>query len=373
MNKHKNKYIYLLIIINLSCAVGAASAAGIQDADNVTVEQQEKLRLIEAQEPPPEMDYYDGPPLNIFFHALVARPETAFTGSRRDHFLEWYVTAGEYKKILYELYKKHYVLTDIKELYEVTYSGGQKRVIYKKPYIPKGKKPMILSVDDLSYYTFAKQHATIHKLVIDDNNNIAGWTADKNSGELSYDLDTVTSLEEFIGMYPDFSVRGARGIIALTGFEGVLGYRTHQLNNPDYQREKENAIKVVNRLKEIGWHFASHSWGHLNLPKISLASLINDTNRWDSEVRPILGDTDLYIYPYGAAIEHIEEKHKILRDRNFNVFFGVGPGSVFRQRQNHIFFDRRNIDGFYFRTFKNRPDRLFNIEDVIDAQARQGK
>ena len=371
MNKYKITCIYLLIIFLLiSCVTGIAVSenASVREID---VEKRAETNPVQEREPP-VMVYYEGPVLNVFFHALVARPETAFTGSRKDHFLEWYVTAGEYKKILYELYKKDYVLTDIKQLYEVTYTNGRKRVIYKKPYIPQGKKPIILSVDDLSYYTFAKQYATIHKLVIDDNNRIAGWTANESGGELSYNLDTVTSLEEFIGLYPDFSVRGARGIIALTGFEGVLGYRTHKLNAGDYMEEKENAIRVVKRLKETGWHFASHSWGHPNLQKISLSGFINDANRWDSEVRPILGDTDLYVYPYGAAIEHIEEKHKELRDKNFNVFFGVGPGSETRQKPNHIFFDRRNIDGFYFRVFKNRADRLFNIEDVIDAKARQG-
>ena len=362
-----------MIIINLSCVVVSASAVGTQDADNVTVEEQEESPPIQAQEPPSVMVYYEGPVLNIFFHALVARPETAFTSSRKEHFLEWYVTADEYKKILYELYKKDYVLIDIKELYEVINSSGHKRVNYKKPYIPRGKKPMVLSIDDLSYYESVRRLASIHKLVIDDNNRIAGWTANRSGGELSYDLDAVTYLEEFIGMYPDFSVRGAKGIIALTGFEGVLGYRTHELNAPGYQEEKENAIKVVNRLKEMNWHFASHSYGHPNLPEITLARLENDTNRWDREVRPVLGDTDLYIYPYGAGVEHIEAKHKILRDRNFNVFFGVGLGFTLLQRQSYLYFDRRNIDGFYFRVFRNRSDRLFNIEDVIDTQARRGR
>ena len=368
MNKYKI-FIYLLIILNASCITGSSAAVKTQAAN--TAEQQKASQAIKEKEAP-VMAYYERPVLNIFFHPLVARPETAFTGSRKEHFLEWYVTAGEYKKILYELYKKDYVLIDIKELYEVTNTTGRKRVTFKKPYVPQGKKPMILSIDDLSYYTFARQHATIHKLVIDNNNRIAGWTANGSGGELSYDLDAVTYLEEFIRMYPDFSIRGARGIIALTGFEGVLGYRTHALNAPDYKEEKENAIKVANRLKEIGWHFASHSWGHPDLTEISLTDFINDTRRWDREVRPLLGDTDLYIYPYGTGVEHIEEKHRELRDRNFNVFFSVGPGFNFRQRYNYIYFERRNIDGLYFREYKNRTDRLFNIEDVIDAQARRG-
>jgi len=378
MNKHKNACIFFLIFfLYISCVISSnyKSAAPVNAPAKITLAsvQEEETQEDQERELPSAMVYYEEPVLNIFFHALVARPETAFTSSRKDHFLEWYVTAEEYKKILNELYKKDYVLTDIKELYEVINTNGHKRVNFKKPYIPLGKKPMVLSIDDLSYYESVRRLASIHKLVIDDNNHIAGWTADGSSGELSYDLDAVTYLEEFIGMYPDFSVRGARGIIALTGFEGVLGYRTHELNSHSYQEEKENAIRVVNRLKELGWHFASHSWGHPNLREISLTRLENDMNRWDREVRPVLGDTDLFIYPYGSGVEHIEAKHKILRDKNFNVFFGVGPGFTLLQRQSYLYFDRRNIDGFYFRVFRNRADRLFNIEDVIDAEARQAK
>ena len=371
MRKNKTVYICLLIILSLVLFIKCSGKSNML-VIKAAAAGKEETQQIQAEEPR-VMVYYEGPVLNIFFHALVARPETAFTGSMRNHYLKWFVTVGEFKKVLHELYKKDYVLVDIKELYEITYTNGRKNVNFKKPYIPEGKKPMVLSVDDLNYYKNDKRYATIHKLVIDNNNRIAGWTANESGGELSYDLDITTCMEEFIRIYPDFSIRGARGIIALTGFEGVLGYRTHELNAPEYETEKENAIKVVNRLKEMGWHFASHSWGHPNLREISFARFLRDMNLWDKEVRPIVGDTDLFIYPLGAGVENIEEKHKALRDNNFNVFFGVGLGFTMWQRQNYIYFDRRNIDGIYFSVFKNRKDRLFNIEDVIDEDARRGK
>ena len=320
--------------------------------------------------PEPELFPYEGQLLHIFFHALVARPETAFKSKDKDHFLDWYVTADEYKKILQALYDSNYVLIDINEVYEVISTNNVKRVVYKKPHVPEGKHPLIISIDDLSYHKNVRENASVHKLVIDDKGGIAAWTDDRKSastgGGLSYDLDVVTYLEEFIKKHPDFSVRGARGIIALTGFEGVLGYATHKLNDPGYGEEKQKAVAVANKLKELGWRFASHSWGHPNLPEISMAWFINDTNRWDREVRPILGDTNLYVYPFGADVESIEEKHKILRDRNFIVFFGVGSGRLHREHHQHIYFSRRNIDGVYFRLFRNRADRLFNIDYVID-------
>ncbi|MCL2180799.1 MAG: hypothetical protein FWB83_06690 [Treponema sp.] len=382
MKKSNKIFIcFLIFIIILSCARAqdnpSLASSTQETAPSANIE-------VTAPQAEPPMVYYDGSVLNIFFHPLVSRPQDAFRSSHRSFFLEWYVTAGEYKKVLDELYAANYVLVDINELYEITNVNGQKRVTGKRVLVPQGKKPMILSIDDLSYYDFVRENASVYKLIIDDNNRIAAWTDTASGGEISYDLDVVTYLEVFLAEHPDFSVRGAKGIIALTGYEGVLGYQTHVgyegvtgtpnariLNSPEYLEEKAKAIAVVNRLKELGWHFASHSWGHLNMPNIPMSWFMNDTNRWDREVRPILGDTDLYIYPFGAGVESIEEKHRVLRERGFSVFFGVGAGFTFREMQSYIYFDRRNIDGQYFRTFRNNENRLFDIDRVIDDQARR--
>ncbi len=82
----------------------------------------------------------------------------------------------------------------------------------------------------------------------------------------SYDL--VPLLEDFIQEHPDFSYRGARAIIAFTGYEGILGYRTagsDAADNPNYQQDREQAAKVAQCLRDNGWELASHSWGHLKL------------------------------------------------------------------------------------------------------------
>jgi len=313
---------------------------------------------------------YEGRLLNIFFHPVIARPEIAFTGSRKNHFLEWFVTADEFRRVLNEMYMDNYVLIDINEFYDVTYTNGAKRVTVKKLLVPEGKKPLILSIDDLNYYTSMRNNGTVHKLVIDKNGKLAAWTANAREGEISYDLDIITITEDFIRQHPDFSVRGAKGIIALTGFEGVFGYQTQRKNDPAYSKEEEGAIAVANKLKELGWRFASHSYTHWSMPDISMQSFLYDANRWDTDVRPILGDTDLYIYPYGNGVEAQQNKHRVLREKGFNIFFGVGYGWNHYQRTEYILINRRNIDGFYFREYRNRKDKLFDIDKVIDKRYR---
>jgi len=363
MSKIKFIKHILVCFLFFSLVFSCATSKNVKDSGNENNKKTE-----------PVMVYYEGELLNIFFHAVIARPEIAFRGSRRDHYREWFVTADEYKKILNELYLQDYVLVDIKEFYTVTYTNKIKTIKANKLLVPQGKRPLILSVDDLSYYDTNRRNGTVHKLVIDKNGSIAAWTDTPSGGEISYDLDIITITEDFIKKHPDFSIRGAKGIIAPTGFEGVLGYRTQANNSKSdgYKKEIENAVKVANKLKELGWRFASHSYGHLDMPKVTMTAFLNDLDSWDKEVKPILGETDLYVYPYGAALEKQEEKHKVLRDRNYNLFFGVGNGYGYKigPRSEYIYLTRRNIDGCYFRLFRNSDKKLFDIDKVMDKQNR---
>ena len=88
----------------------------------------------------------------------------------------------------------------------------------------------------------------------------------------------VPLIDRFVEKHPDFSYRGARGIVALTGYNGILGYRTdisyetrpadlddnkvEWLNaHPDFslEKEREEAKKVAEAMKKEGWLFASHT------------------------------------------------------------------------------------------------------------------
>ena len=135
---------FLFFLLIFSCST-SKNVNGSGDANK----QKKNKPLMKAD---PVMVYYEGDLLNIFFHALIARPEIAFKGNRKDHYKEWFVTADEYKKILDELYLQNYVLVDIKEFYTVTYTNKIKTVKANKLLVPQGKRPIVLSVDDLSYY-----------------------------------------------------------------------------------------------------------------------------------------------------------------------------------------------------------------------------
>ena len=106
-------------------------------------------------------------------------------------------------------------------------------------------------------------------------------------------------LNEFIDEHPDFSYKGAKAILAFTGYNGVLGYRT----DPDlaktaeegnknaeeygvfnYQEEIEAAKPVVQALIDDGWELASHSYGHISYGS-SFEKVKEDADKWQGTCR----------------------------------------------------------------------------------------
>ena len=172
---------------------------------------------------------YDGVVEHLFFHPVVAYPELAFDGDyKSDGIDDWMVTAGEYLKILESVYEKGYVLVDIADCWsEQTNEAGETRMVKNTLYLPEGKKPLILSYDDVNYYEYMLENGFTYKLIIGDDGKLASWGLDPEGNEvISRDLDAVTILDKFVEEHPDFSPFGAKGCLSLTGYEGILGYRT---------------------------------------------------------------------------------------------------------------------------------------------------
>lgn len=64
------------------------------------------------------------------------------------------------------------------------------------------------------------------QLVIDDNGDIKCEYKKADGTVVTGDYDVVPILDSFIKEHPDFSYHGRKGILAMTGYDGVLGYRT---------------------------------------------------------------------------------------------------------------------------------------------------
>ncbi len=311
---------------------------------------------------------YTGPIEHIFFHPLIAYPNLAFDGdSHSQGYKDWFVTVKEFDRILDSLFKNNYILINIDALYTEKFVNEKKIMVQKKLMLPKDKKPLILSIDDMNYYDYMRRNGNVYQLILDTNNNIATYSKNPDGTDhIAYDNEIIPILESFIKEHQDFSYNGARGFIGLTGFQGVLGYRTNKLNAPNYTTEKEEALKVINRLKELGWKFASHSYDHLDANKVSYDRLVKDTNQWKKQVESLIGETNIYIYPFGSRIKNNQKKLNFLIDSGFNIFLSVGPLPYLSIKPDYLLMDRRHIDGIAFTYQQKRLMNLFNIKDVID-------
>ena len=171
--------------------------------------------------------------------------------------------------------------------------------------------------------------------------------------------------------HPDFSLNGQKGVVALTGYNGVLGYRTNELNNKDYLKRKEDAKKVVKAMKRDGWTFASHSWGHIDFANSSYHQIVRDTKRWKNEVEPIIGKTDLFIYPHGAQDRGSKAYQYLVHDEGFKFLAGVGPNNFTDIGNDSVYQDRVAIDGLNLYDFKYKLKPFLDPSKVYSEKDRQ--
>ena len=209
---------------------------------------------------------------HLFFHPVIAYPQWAFhdcgaSQSERYGLDDWMVTADEYAKILQSVYEKGYILVAIEDVWsEVTDESGT-HMVRNTLKLPEGKKPLIISFDDVNYYPYMLEQGFTSKLVVGEDGEIWAECTDPYTKEtfLTKEGDATTMLDEFVYEHPDFSLNGAKAIFSLTGYYGILGYRTQDdrdiaKDSPERAAFEANraaeieAVKpVIARLKETGW------------------------------------------------------------------------------------------------------------------------
>ncbi|SFP60964.1 hypothetical protein SAMN05216343_11069 [Oscillibacter sp. PC13] len=331
---------------------------------------------------------WDGVVEHLFFHPIVSYPELAFNGDSEANGIDDYmVTVGEYGKILQSVYEKGYVLVDIGDVWsETTGENGQPKMVRNTLYLPEGKKPLILSYDDTNYYPYMLENGFTYKLILGEDGKIASWGKDPQGNEvISRDLDAIPILDKFVEEHPDFSPFGAKGCLSLTGYEGILGYRTQttttgwtEAQEANRQREIEAVRPIVAELKRTGWTFGSHTWGHIRLGgSKSLETVQVDTQRWLSEVGSLVGPTTILFYPHGERPDGDDWKKtgpifQYLQSQGFRVFCSVGieSFSYLKKDISAVICDRLHPDGTTLRYSRQRYLQFYDAKDIMDVAVR---
>lgn len=310
---------------------------------------------------------------HVFFHTLIVDTSKSFDGEYTEAGYNQYMTTiSEFNKMLEEMYKRNYVLVDIHDLaHEEVLEDGSTKLVAGDIMLPPDKKPFVMSQDDVSYYSYMTGDGFASRIVIGDDGMPTCEYVQDDGTVVRGDFDLVPLLERFIQEHPDFSYRGARATLALTGYDGVLGYRTCPTADDYNEADIATATAVAARMRECGWTFASHSWGHRLYGSISASSLAEDARKWDEQVRPIIGDTDVIIYAHGEDIAGIGKysgaKYETLKSYGFKYFCNVDAHEYWVQLTgDYLRQGRRNLDGYRMWYNPEMLDDLFEVDDVWD-------
>ncbi|NLK03226.1 MAG: polysaccharide deacetylase family protein [Clostridiales bacterium] len=312
---------------------------------------------------------------HIFFHSLIADNSKAFDGDYDSVGYNMYMTTVyEFKKMMQAMYEDGYVLVSVHDLAkQITDEDGNTKFVPGEIYLPEGKKPFVLSQDDVNYYDYMEGDGFASRIVIGEDGKPTCEMILEDGSVVQGPFDIVPILDEFVEEHPDFSYKGAKGILALTGYEGALGYRTNDPTSPTYEQDKETVKEVARVLKENGWEFASHSWSHRNMGEKSFEFIKQDTDRWLEEVGSLIGPTDILIFPYGVDIErtmghYSSNKYHYLKEVGFNYFHGVDSKPWMHLKDDYVRMTRRPLDGQAMLQFPERLQDLFILEEIIDPE-----
>ena len=136
-------------------------------------------------------------------------------------------TVDEFNAITQQMYDRGYVMVSINDLVKKTVDDDG-TVHYEEGdiYLPEGKKAFVLSLDDLSYYHSYDGRGIASKMVVGDDGKPTCEYIQDDGTVVTGAYDCIPLMDQFIEAHPDAVYHNARGTVALTGYDGILGYRT---------------------------------------------------------------------------------------------------------------------------------------------------
>ncbi len=311
---------------------------------------QARATLIEHNDP--------GAIANLSFHVLIADPARAFTNSvYGGKYNQNFVTVDEFERILEQLYSNGYVLVEMESFIAETVTGDTITYAAKPIKLPDGKKPIMITETMVNYFNYMidsdddgepdKDGAGFaSRLVVDDlTGEITAEMVNAAGETVRGDYDLVPILEKFIEAHPDFSYQGARATLAVTGHEGVFGYRI----NPEvietkgqayYDEQAEGAKKIVNALKAKGYEIACYTYSNTAYGGKSATEIKNDIDNWTNEIVPVIGAVDTLVYAQKSDISstgaYTGGKFNVLYDAGFRYFISNGNTPACTVSSNYV-------------------------------------
>lgn len=328
--------------------------------------------------------------INLSFQTLIADPARAFADKEYGNSLKKnFITVSEFQKILERLYANDYVLVGLDDFIESgTAESGVPYYTYKELYLPQGKKPIVLTQTNVNYNLYLVDSdddmiadqgglGIASKLVLDANGNVTCEIVNADGSVSTGAYDLVPILDAFIEEHPDFSYHGAKAVLALTGYNGLFGYRTHakgrdKLGEEQYQKDVAAVQAIAAALTEDGYELGCYTYGNNAYGKHSLSQIQSDINNWNEEVEPILGDLQIMVFAQNSDIKtsvlYSGNKFEYLKAQGFNYFLGFcTEGDPFTFiAENYVRQGRLMVTGSNLKNNAKWFKTIFDTEDLLD-------
>lgn len=162
---------------------------------------------------------------HIFFHSLIMDTSKAFDGdSDSANYNSVMTTKDEFLKILEDMYQKGYVLVRIHDVaYEAPDENGNVRFVKGSVMLPEGKKPFVMSQDDVCYYPYMDGDGFAKRVVIgEDGKPTCEMVMDDGTTSTgSYDL--IPLLRILYRNTPTFPTKGQGPLSRLPAMKAYWG------------------------------------------------------------------------------------------------------------------------------------------------------
>ncbi len=324
---------------------------------------------------------------NLSFHVLIEDLDRALKDeSLGGKYNRNFVSTAEFRQILENLYRNGYVLVDFDSFITSTSFNDSQSYITKPIYLPSGKKPVMITETMVNYFMYmvdpdkdgtpdAKGAGFANKLVL-ENGKIQAAYVDASGNNLVGEYDLVPILESFIEAHPDFSYQGARATLAVTGSEGIFGYRTNTSyiatkGNAWYEQECNAAKEVVQALRDRGYTLACFTYANQNYGGMSATQIQADLQEWTKNIVPVIGQVDTLVFAQeGNLTSYSSSSFDVLYNTGFRYFVASGTQPWAAVENTYVRQNRLMVTG---RTMQHYPDQfsgLFDCAAILNVNLR---
>lgn len=333
--------------------------------------------------------------LSLSFQMLIADPDRAFGHEEQgESMLYHYITTSEFSRLLEQLYANNYILISPDDFVATQSSQAGQEIMTVSPLrLPAGKKPLLLTQTNVNYDLFlvdsnsdmvadAESCGFASRLVLDTDGSVTCEYIDAEGQTHTGAYDLIPILDDFIAEHPDFSYRGAKAIIALSGHEGLFGYRTgtdfeNYLGTAKHDEEVAGAKVIANALIRSGYELACYTYGNVAYGSMLPDQIQQDQTKWLQEITPIIGQTDTLVYAKvsdiaASNVEYSGDSFEFLKQAGYKNFIGfANNGSCWvTVKEDHMRHGRILVTGNNLINSADWFDEVLDPMSVLDMVTR---